>query len=926
MGIRRNVRIQDASISVERLENRELLTADSVTAWNELLLDAIRSEHPAPPVASRAMAIVSTAIFDAVNSIDRSYEPYLVQVPGGAGASIDAAVASAAHRTLVTLFPARAADFNAALTASLAAIKDGPAESKGVQIGISVAEQILASRSADGSSATVTYTPGINPGEWRPTPSGFQQAVLPQWPDVTPFALTSGSQFLSPAPPALTSAEYAADLAQVQELGSLTSTTRTTDQADIAKFWAGSPGTATPPGEWNMVAQAVVQTHVTTTAENARLFALLNVALADAGIAAWDAKYHFNLWRPITAIREADTDGNTATVQDGSWTPLLNTPAFSGFVSGHSTFSGAAAAVLKSFFGTDNVAFVLPSEVAGVADRSFTSFSSAAEEAGISRIYGGIHFNFDNTDGLTLGDNIGDFVTSTILRPVVRVNAGGPELTTELFFNTDRTFQTGGLRYRTNAEIDMSLVATDLPSQLFQTVRFDAPRKGNLQYRIPAKIGATYRVDLYFSEIWSGAFRPNARKFDIAIDGHVRINDLDVFAEAGANTALVKSLEVVSDGILNIELLRKIQNPAIAGIQITELSAPSPSNTAPTISDVADQTINENTATASLAFTVNDADGDPLTVTATSSNLALLPISRIVIAGTGANRRVTATPVAGRFGTAVVTLQVSDGKAIATDQFTLTVNEVIVSNRPPVISAVADQVMNAGTTIAIPFVVTDPENNRLTVTAAAADRSMLTRVSVTGTGKNRTLKLTAGAALGETDVTLTVSDGTNTVTKTFHVTASLRLNGGGPTIAASPAFVSEKLYRNVGNNFRTSRPIDVSSVPAGIPAAVFQTVLFDWRGGPEMEFDIPLEAGGNYRVDLLFSEIWSGAFGVGKRVFDVKLDGALKLDKLDIFAEAGANKGLIKSFDITSDGNLDIDLFHVVQSPAIAGIQITRLD
>lgn len=1030
--VRRKSQLTNTMIAAERLENRELLTADSVTEWNEVLLDAIRVERPAPPVASRAMAIVHTAIFDAVNSIDRNYEPYLVQVAGGAGASLDAAVASAAQRTLVALFPARQADFDAALASSLAAIPDGPAETTGIEIGNSVADQILALRSTDGASTVVAYTPGVNPGEWRPTPAGFAPAVLPQWPDVTPFALTSGSQFRPVAPPALTSAEYAADLAQVQELGSSTSATRTADQTDIAKFWAGGPGTATPPGEWNMIAQTVTQTQVTTTAENARLFALLNVALADAAITAWDAKYEYNLWRPITAIREADSDGNAATVQDAAWTPLLNTPAFPSYTSGHSTFSSAAAAVLANFFGNDDMPFVQQSEAAGVANRSFTSFSEAAAEAGISRIYGGIHYNFDNTQALSSGDSIGDFVTDTLMRPVTRINTGGPELSEGLYFATDRAFQNGvGIPYRTAAPIDMSGVSAELPSQLFQSVLWDNWGGPELQFSIPTTIGATYRVDLLFSEIWGGAFRTNARTFDVNIEGLLRLDDLDIFAEAGANKALLKSFEVTSDGVLNIDLLHGIQNPAIAGIVITELSAPTDDNNAPTISDVADQTINENTATASLGFTVADADGDPLIVTATSSNPALLPVGNIVISGTGSNRTVMATPVANGFGTAVVTLQVSDGQAIATDQFLLTVNEVIIPNTPPTISdvadqtidentstaslpftvtdldgdpltvtatssnpallpvgnivisgtgsnrtvratpvansfgtaivtlqvsdgqdidtdqftvtvndiitvnlpptisAIADQTMNGGTTNSLPFTVADPENGPLTVTAAATDPSVLTSVTVAGAGNNRTLNLIAGTALGESDVTVTVSDGTFSTSETFRVTASLRLNSGGPLIAGSPDFIPDAPFRNVGSSFSTSAtinsPVAIPPAPPIIPSAVYQTVAFDWAGGPEMEYNIPLEAGADYRVDLLFSEIWSGAFRVGARVFDVKLDGDLKLDNLDIFAEAGANNSLVKSFEISSDGNLDIDLFHVVENPAIAGIQITRL-
>ncbi len=571
-GNRRNVQPAATWICAEPLENRELLSANSVTEWNDVLLDAIRAEKPAPPIASRAMAIVHTAIFDAVNSIDRRIEPFLVQVGGGTGASLDAAVAAAAQRTLTAMFPAQGSVFDAALTVSLAAVPNGPAETRGVQIGLAVADQILASRQNDGSSAVVSYVSGNSPGDWRATPAGFLAAVLPQWPNVKPFALTSGSQFRPQAPAAIKSAEYAADFNAVKELGSVTSATRTTDQTAIAKFWAGGPGTATPPGQWNMIAQTVAQNTASTIADNARMFALLNIALADAAISSWDAKYEYNFWRPVTAIRESNSDSNGATVQDAAWTPLLSTPAFPTYTSGHSTFSGAAATVLKNFLGTDSFSFVAQSESVGIANRTFTSFSQAAEEAGMSRIYGGIHYHFDNVLGLSSGGHIGDLVTDTLLRPVIRINAGGPTLSQGSFFESDRAFQNGvGHSDRTNAVIDMTAVSTGLPQQVFQTVLWDARGGRELQFRIPAMNGATYRVDLLFSEIQRKAFGVGKRGFDVKLDGILKLDNLDIFAEVGANKGLVKSFNITSAGILDIDLFHGVQNPAIAGIQITQI-------------------------------------------------------------------------------------------------------------------------------------------------------------------------------------------------------------------------------------------------------------------------------------------------------------------------------------------------------------------
>ena len=402
----------------EILEVRQLLTADMVIQWNDVLLDAIRADRKAPPAAARDMAIVHTAIFDAVNSIDRQYAPYLTMVDVHPRASREAAVAAAAHETLTALFPAQKPVFDAQYTVSLAQIPDGRAETDGVSAGKEVARRILADRANDGSTATVTYTPGTAPGDWQPTPPAFASPLLPQWPDVRPWTMTDGDQFRPAAPPKLTSGRYARDFEQVRQLGSVDSTVRTADQTATARFWANGPGTSTPPGHWNVVAQIVAGDRRNTLEENARLFALLNITLADAAIVSWDAKYEFDLWRPVTAIRAADTDGNPRTGRDTTWEPFLTTPPFPTYTSGHSTFSGAAAAVLQAFFGTNHVAFVLPSETAGVADRSFRSFSQAADESGMSRIYGGIHFDFDNVAGLRSGNQLGRHVAAHFLRKV----------------------------------------------------------------------------------------------------------------------------------------------------------------------------------------------------------------------------------------------------------------------------------------------------------------------------------------------------------------------------------------------------------------------------------------------------------------------------------------------------------------------------
>jgi hypothetical protein len=232
--------------------------------------------------------------------------------------------------------------------------------------------------------------------------------------------MTDTTQFRNAAgPPALGSAAYAAALNEVKSLGRSTGSARTQDQTDIALFWADGANTSTPPGHWNRIAQDVAAAQGNTLAENARMFALLNLAEADAAICCWDNKYQFNFWRPITAIQLADQDGNAATDADPNWTPLIATPPFPTYTSGHSTFSGAAAEVLKLFYGTDNVSFTTSAEGAsGVDDRSFTSFSQASQEAADSRMYGGIHFRFDNEDGKQGGIALGQYVFANELQPI----------------------------------------------------------------------------------------------------------------------------------------------------------------------------------------------------------------------------------------------------------------------------------------------------------------------------------------------------------------------------------------------------------------------------------------------------------------------------------------------------------------------------
>ncbi len=392
-------------------------SADVVTDWNNTLLQAIRTDKTPPPKASRGMAMVSTAVYDAVMAIEKTHFPYHVNTTAPLGTSKEAAAAQAAHDVLVSLYPAQAATFGTALTNSLNAIPNGQGKTDGVSLGSSVASQIITLRANDNSGLVVPYTPGTDPGDWRPTPPTFGAALLPNWPQVTPWTMNAGSQFRPVAPPALTSAEYTAAFNEVKELGRIDSATRTADQTEIAQFWADGGGTETPPGHWNAIAQDVAASEGNSLAENARMFALMNLATADAAIVAWDAKYEYNHWRPYTGITEADTDGNPDTIDDDSWLPLIATPPFPAYTSGHSTFSAAASVVLAGLFG-DDTGFTTDSDGLLGALRSFTSFSEAAEEAGQSRIYGGIHWQYDNTAGLSSGRALAQYILDNFLRPV----------------------------------------------------------------------------------------------------------------------------------------------------------------------------------------------------------------------------------------------------------------------------------------------------------------------------------------------------------------------------------------------------------------------------------------------------------------------------------------------------------------------------
>lgn len=408
-----------------------MVRADPVVDWNNAALDAIRAAGTPPPLAARHLATVHAAMYDAVNGIHRTHEPYVIWDRAPQDASPDAAVASAAYTVLTGLFAnaqIQATNFAVRYVAGLGGLPEGPAKTDGVAWGRTVGEALLQWRSTDGSTLSVTYTNAPTPGVWRPTLPAHAPAVLPGWGNVTPFAMISGDQFRPPPPPSIAASAYAMEVNLTQSLGAWNSPVRTADQTEIAYFWSDGAGTATPPGHWNVIAQGVASNRNLSIAESARLFALLNFATADAGIACWDAKYAYSLWRPITAIREAETDGNPETTADPAWLPLLPTPPFPEYTSGHSTFSRAAATVLARFFGTDAIAFTATSEGLPGVTRSFDGFGEAADESGVSRVYGGIHFMSGNLAAQSCGYSIGNFVMDHSLLPLAPpvISLAGP--------------------------------------------------------------------------------------------------------------------------------------------------------------------------------------------------------------------------------------------------------------------------------------------------------------------------------------------------------------------------------------------------------------------------------------------------------------------------------------------------------------------
>jgi hypothetical protein len=355
--------------------------------------------------------MVHAAIYDSVNAIDRRHAVYAVDVKAPPSASMEASAAAAGHGMLSRLFPAQQASLDSALGASLALVADGDAKDQGLAVGREVAAQLFELRKNDGAAAKLEYSFGTGPGVYQKTPPMNAQPVLPHWRHVKPFVLNSATQFAPAGPPAHGSAAFAKDFNEVKTLGARNSNTRTNEQTAIALFWAGSE---IPP--LNTVARTMSAAKNLGIVDNARLFAYLNMAMADSMIAGFEAKYRFNAWRPITAIRNAPSTGKAGLSADANWEPLMVTPPHPEYPSAHCLATGAAAQVLVEFLGTDTVQVSLVQPPLGF-HRRYESIPELVKEMENARVWGGIHFRSADEHGTQLGRGIGTHALQGFLQP-----------------------------------------------------------------------------------------------------------------------------------------------------------------------------------------------------------------------------------------------------------------------------------------------------------------------------------------------------------------------------------------------------------------------------------------------------------------------------------------------------------------------------
>lgn len=386
------------------------VSADVITDWNDRAVTYVLARNLGPPPAERIIAMAHVAMFDAINAIERRYQPYLIQVPTGGTVSKEAAAAAAAGTVLAGINPQTQAEMKAILATYLANIPDSAEKAEGIKLGEAVAAKVLEARAYDGSSTADSYRPNAKVGVYIPTAPTW----APQWPGVKPFAMTSGSQFRPAAPVALTSKEWATDFTEIKELGARSATKRSARQTEDARFWIVSGGNIYYP-----IVRALYDAKKPNLLDGARMYALMAVARADSMIAVFDAKYHYNFWRPVTAIRNGDTDDNAATERDASWQPIGDTPMHPEYPCAHCILAASMTGVVEALFGSADVPEVATTSpvLPGVTHR-WTNMRALDTEVAEARIWAGFHYRFSTRVGQDMGRKIGDYAVKSVMQPV----------------------------------------------------------------------------------------------------------------------------------------------------------------------------------------------------------------------------------------------------------------------------------------------------------------------------------------------------------------------------------------------------------------------------------------------------------------------------------------------------------------------------
>jgi hypothetical protein len=389
---------------------------DPVTEWNAIMRTTVPENNPF--LQTRSAAMMHLAVFEAVNAVVGDYEPYLGTIEAPPGASSEAAAIAAAHHVLVGLHPESETSLNASRDTSLSAIPDGQAKDDGISLGMVAADAILSLRADDGAAnaAEPPYTPGTEPGDWQPTPPAFLEALFPNWGKVTTFGIEDGTQFRSDPPPAINSSEYASDYSDVKAIGDVNSTVRSEDKTDRASYY----GVNFPLHVFGESARQASEAQGKTLSENARIFALLHMAMADGLISSMESKFYYEYWRPVTAIRAGDTDGNRKTEPDPDWLSLVVNPPYPSYPSNYASAALAARAVLEEVYGKDGHSITLTSISPSVdVTLHYTTFSRMTDDINDARVYGGIHYRFEQDAGSRMGWQVGSYILRNHLQEMV---------------------------------------------------------------------------------------------------------------------------------------------------------------------------------------------------------------------------------------------------------------------------------------------------------------------------------------------------------------------------------------------------------------------------------------------------------------------------------------------------------------------------